>query len=93
MIYKDGTDEVIERRKAKLGITGDVYVFDGHFIENLEGHKRLYGDRSTATTIEEAYDERVAFEAEDAERRRKEAEEAAQQAADEQEDVENGEDE
>lgn len=77
MIYKDGTNATIERMKSKLGITGDVYVVgEGNYIENLEGHKILIPD-STATTIEEAETERLAYiEAQKA----KQAELAAQQA-------------
>ena len=79
MIIRDKTDEVIERRKTRLGISGDVYIWNGHFIESLDSHKVLIPD-STAQTIEEAYDERVAFE-EEKERRR--AEEAAREAEEE----------
>lgn len=61
MIVLDKTDSVMERRKQRLGLSGDVYIFGGHFIESLESHKRLVAD-STATTIEEAYEERVAYE-------------------------------
>lgn len=62
MIVKNFTDMKIERHKIKLGVKGDVYVFNGVHIESLESHKRLYPE-STATTIEEAYAERVAIEA------------------------------
>lgn len=90
MIYKDGTDEVIERRKARLGISGDVYVYNDHFIESLETHKKLI-PTSTATTIEEALQEREEYEAE---LERKRAEEAAERAAaEEQEEIDNGENE
>ena len=61
MIIKDGTDRIIERRKAALNLSGDVYIYGGHFIESLESHRRLIPD-STATTIEEAYAERVEYE-------------------------------
>lgn len=61
MIYKDGENSKVEQLKAKLGITGDVYIVgDGNYIENLAGHKVLIPD-STATTIEEAEAERLAF--------------------------------
>lgn len=81
MIYKDGENAVIEKRKERLGITGDVYIYDDHFIENLEGHKAYIGESSTATTIEEAYEERVTYEAEQQRLR----EEAAARAAEEEE--------
>lgn len=72
MIYKDGQDAVIEKRKARLGLSGDVYVYN-HRIEDMTGHKRLFPE-STAKTIEDAEAERIAFE-EELERKR--AEEAA----------------
>ena len=62
MIYKNGTDPKIEQRKARLGLSGDVYIYDDHFIEDMAGHRRLIPD-STAETIEEAYAERVEYEA------------------------------
>lgn len=85
MIIRDKTDEIIERRKTRLGLSGDVYIWNGHFIESLDSHKVLIPD-STAQTIEEAYDERVAYE-EEQERRR--AEEAAREAEEEHSDDEN----
>lgn len=84
MIIRDKTDEIIERRKTRLGLSGDVYIWNGHFIESLDSHKVLIPD-STAQTIEEAYDERVAYE-EEQERRR--AEEAAREAEEERSDDE-----
>lgn len=61
MVYKDGTNAKVEQMKAKLGITGDVYIVgEGNYIENLEGHKVLIPG-STATTIEEAEVERLAY--------------------------------
>lgn len=48
----------IEKHKIKLGLKGDVYLYNGINIESLESHKRLYPE-STAATIEEAYAERV----------------------------------
>lgn len=63
MIIKDKTDSNIERHKQYLCLTGDVYLVDGIFIESLESHKILIPE-STATTIEEAYEERIAFEEE-----------------------------
>lgn len=62
MIVKNGTDAAIEGRKKRLNLEGDVYIYEGHFIESLESHRRLIPD-STASTIEEAYDERVEYEA------------------------------
>lgn len=85
MIIRDKTDEIIERRKTRLGLSGDVYIWNGHFIESLDSHRVLIPD-STAQTIEEAYDERVAYE-EEQERRR--AEEAAREAEEEHSDDEN----
>lgn len=61
MIIRNFTNMAIEKHKIKLGLKGDVYVYNGINIESLESHKQLYPD-STATTIEEAYAERVAFE-------------------------------
>lgn len=64
MIYKDGTNASIEISKSELGLTGDVYVYDGDIrrrIASLESHRQLIPD-SKATTIEEAYDERVEYE-------------------------------
>lgn len=85
MIIKNNTDERVERRKRRIGLSGDVYIWNGHFIESLDSHKVLIPD-STAQTIEEAYDERVAYE-EEQERRR--AEEAAREAEEEHSDDEN----
>ena len=87
MIVLDKTDSVMERRKQRLGLSGDVYIFGGHFIESLESHKRLVAD-STAQTIEEAYDERVAYE-EEQERRRAEEAARAEEAEEEHSDDEN----
>lgn len=61
MIVKNGTDAKVEQMKKRLNLTGDVYIFEGHFIESLESHKKLL-PTSTATTIQEAYTERVAYE-------------------------------
>lgn len=79
MIVKDGTDPVIEKRKRRLGLQGDVYIIENNdgvkLIEDLAGHKRLLnsmGVVSTATTIEEAEIERIAFEKEQEEKRRQE---------------------
>lgn len=62
MIVKNGTDAGIEERKAAFGLEGDVYIYEGHFIEDMTGHRRLIPE-STASTIEEAYQERVEYEA------------------------------
>lgn len=62
MIVKNGTDAGIEERKAAFGLEGDVYIYEGHFIEDMAGHRRLIPE-STASTIEEAYQERVEYEA------------------------------
>lgn len=62
MIIKNNTHPKIEGYKRKMGLTGDVYMV-GHFIESLESHKRLI-PQSTASTIEEAAEERVLYEEE-----------------------------
>ena len=77
MIIRDKTDEIIEQRKMRLGLSGDVYIWNGHFIESLDSHKVLIPD-SIAQTIEEAYDERVAYEEEQERRRAEEAARAAE---------------
>lgn len=61
MIIKNGTNAKVEQQKKRLNLTGDVYVYEGHFMESLESHKKLLPN-STATTIQEAYTERVAYE-------------------------------
>lgn len=61
MVIKDNTNPAIERHKERLGLKGDVYIVDGYFIESLETHKQLL-PASTATTIEEAEQERIAYE-------------------------------
>ena len=76
MIIKENTDNKIEEMKAKLGLTGDVYLYNEHFIESLESHKNLIPN-STAQTIEEAYEERITWELEQSEKRRLEAEQYA----------------
>jgi hypothetical protein len=73
MIYKDKTNPDIERMKQQLNLTGDVYIYNEHSIESLESHKNLIHD-STALTIEQAYEERVQWEQEQAEKRRIEME-------------------
>lgn len=61
MIIKNGTDAKVEQIKKRLNLTGDVYIYNEHFVENLESHKNLIPN-STATTIQDAYIERVAYE-------------------------------
>lgn len=61
MIVKNFTDMKIEKHKLRLGLRGDVYIWNDHFIESLESHKRLIPG-STAKSIEEAYLERVEYE-------------------------------
>ena len=68
MIVKDKTDLKIENLKERLNLTGDVYIYNEHFIESLESHKNLVKN-SVATTIEEAYEERVNWEKEQEEKR------------------------
>lgn len=63
MIIKNGSNITIENHKAKLGLTGDVYLVNNHFLESLESHKKLF-PASRATTIEEAENERIAYEQE-----------------------------
>jgi hypothetical protein len=58
MIIKNGTNERIEKIKQKLNLTGDVYLIKDTYIESLESHKKL-NPNSTATTIEEAEEERL----------------------------------
>lgn len=61
MVIKDNTNPAVERHKARLGLTGDVYIVNGLLIESLESHKQLL-PASSATTIEEAEQERIAYE-------------------------------
>lgn len=64
MIIKNGANYVgIERLKKKIGLSGDVYIYKNHYIENLATHKKLITE-STAITIEQAYEERILWEAE-----------------------------
>lgn len=60
MIIRNNTDPKTEIHKAKLGLAGDVYMV-GHFIENLDSHKRLIPS-STAETIDAAEQERIQYE-------------------------------
>ena len=78
MIFKNNTNVDIERHKARLGLTGDVYLIKGVLIESLASHKRLIPE-STATTIEEAEAERIAYEAQLEEARRQAAAERAEE--------------
>ena len=41
MIYRNNTNSKIEKIKHDLGLNGDVYVYNEHFIESLESHKNL----------------------------------------------------
>lgn len=84
MIIRDGTDEKIERMKYKLGLEGDVYLVGQNYIESLESHKRLI-PTSTATTIEEAEQERLALMKVEEEERERQAKEAAEKEAEEKE--------
>ena len=76
MIIQDKTHADIERHKEKLGLTGDVYLFKEHFIESLESHKKLVPN-STATTIQEAEQERIIYEAQQELKRLEQAEQNA----------------
>lgn len=69
MIVKDKTNTKIEEMKSRLNLNGDVYLYNEHFIESLESHKKLIPE-SNVNTIEEAYQERVQWEKEQAEKRR-----------------------
>lgn len=94
MIIANGTNQQIERLKERAGISGDVYLINDHLMESLESHKRLFPD-STATTIQEAEAERVAYEiafAEELARQQEEARlQAEQEAENEEENNEEGE--
>lgn len=78
MIIKDGTNANIEKHKQKLGLTGDVYLVNDHFMESLASHRRLFPD-STATTIEDAMTERIAYEQEQERIRLEQAAQAEQE--------------
>ena len=78
MIIKNGTNSNIEQHKQKLGLTGDVYLVNGHLLESLESHHRLFPD-STATTIEDAMAERIAYEQEQERIRLEQAAQAEQE--------------
>lgn len=78
MIIKNGTNANVEKHKQKLGLTGDVYLVNDHFIESLESHRRLFPD-STATTIEDAMAERIAYEQEQERIRLEQAAQAEQE--------------
>lgn len=78
MIIKNGTNSNIEQHKQKLGLTGDVYLVNGHLLESLESHRRLFPD-STATTIEQAESERITFEQEQERIRLEQAAQAEQE--------------
>lgn len=78
MIIKNGTNANIEKHKQKLGLTGDVYLVNDHFMESLASHRRLFPD-STATTIEDAMAERIAYEQEQERIRLEQAAQAEQE--------------
>lgn len=78
MIIKNGTNANIEKHKQKLGLTGDVYLVNDHFMESLESHRRLFPS-STATTIEDAMAERIAYEQEQERIRLEQAAQAEQE--------------
>lgn len=78
MIKPNGTDPKVEKHKQKLGLSGDAYLLDGHLLETLESHKRLFPD-SRATTIQEAEAERIAYEEEQARIRAEESARAEQE--------------
>ncbi len=78
MIIKDGTNASIEKHKQKLGLTGDVYLVNDHFMESLASHRRLFPE-STATTIEDAMAERIAYEQEQERIRLEQAAQAEQE--------------
>lgn len=59
MIVHANEIPAIEALKARLNLNGDVYVID-HIIESLDSHRRCF-PLSTATTIEEAEQERLAI--------------------------------
>ena len=52
MVVPDKSDPKVEHRKAKLGLTGDVYIVD-HHMESLASHKILFPE-SNAHDIYEA---------------------------------------
>lgn len=95
MIIRNGTNANIERHKSKLGLSGDVYLVDNHLMESLESHRRLFPD-STASTIEQAESERIAYEQSQAQLRLEQAQQAeaerlasiSEEKSDEQEDAE-----
>ena len=62
MIVKNFTNMNIEKHKIRLGLKGDVYIWNDRCIESLDSHKKLIPG-STAKSIEEAYIERVNYEA------------------------------
>lgn len=85
MIIYNGTNPTIEKHKAKLGISGDVYLVDGHFMESLESHKKMFPN-SEATDISQAQAERVIYEQEQRNLREAQAKEEAELVASTQDD-------
>ena len=57
-IVRNNTDAKVEEMKLKLNLSGDVYIYNNHFMESLESHKKLFPE-SSATTIEQAYLESI----------------------------------
>jgi hypothetical protein len=82
MIIRINTDPKIEGYKRKMGLTGDVYIYNDVFIESLQSHKLLIPN-SVVTTIEQAYEERVFWEEEQARIRAEEQERIREQMANE----------
>lgn len=82
MIYLDGTNAKIEAHKKKLGISGDVYLVDGHLMESLESHKKAFPN-SSARTIAQAEAERVLYEQEQRRIREEKARAEAERLANE----------
>lgn len=63
MIIRKNDTERLKHRQALNLQDEDIYVYKEHFIESLRTHKNLIPN-STATTIEEALAERIAYEEE-----------------------------
>lgn len=63
MIIRKNDIERLKHRQAFNLQDEDVYIYNNHFIESLRTHKLLIPN-SKATTIEEALEERIAYEEE-----------------------------
>ncbi len=83
-IVRNNTDAKVEEMKLKLNLSGDVYIYNNHFMESLESHKKLFPE-SSATTIEQAYLERVEYEQEKLRLQQEQAAQNAELEIDEQE--------